>query len=137
MHVTWLKTDLPLRCIIIMYPYLTSFVTAISSILFRINLTTLNIGLLIFNLVWTYAVRQYLIVKRGRLFRQQFARRKEIAEDNEELQTLRWQRTTKKLQNHQGLRNKQEAIGEFLTQARVLGGRTHKIKTRKRWFFSR
>jgi len=139
----WLKTDSTFEYIFIMYSYLTSFATLLSHILLRITTATLNIslfiniGLFILNVAWTYAVWQYLIVKRGKLFRAQFARRREVASDNEEVQAIRWQRTYKKLRNHQNLRNKQEAISEFLVQARVLGGRTHKIKPKRRWFFSR
>ena len=102
----------------------------------RINLTSLSIGLTVFNVIFTWLIFSYLRTTRRQLFLQQFARKKEITEHNQVIQITRWHRFYRKLDSQRILKNKCEAIKIYLVEVRILGQRTHFQRQRnKRWFF--
>ena len=106
------------------------------TLLKRLDHNSIAIGLTVFNCIFTWSIFNYLRETKKRLFLNQFARRKEIKDNNQEIQLERWTRVTKRVKRHQVLRDKQTSITEYLTESRILGGRTHYVKPKKKrsWF---
>ena len=118
-----------------MFHYLVTLVYAtgiiVLELLKRLDHNSIVIGFTVFNCVYTWSIFKYLRETENQLFINQFARKKEIEENNQEIQIERWTRVIKRLKGQQVLRSKLTAITEYLTESRILGGRTHHVRSKK------